>query len=237
MRKLRSRKTPRSSGIVGASPSRCSRTEAPVPGRVHPLGDLRELKRIAQEDQVAGRRAHRQRVGERDLAGLVDDEVVERAVQVWPREEPGRSGEELDVAARTRERRVVRVALDELAVVLGLGVPGRRLLEPLEAHARVPGDRLDLVEQVVDGLVALRGDPDPLAAGQQVHDDPGAGPGLAGPGRALEEQIARVEAERERLHLGEVDRLDPCTRRRGPGSGAAHGRESPGAPDSAHRRR
>ena len=72
MRKLRSRKTPRSSGMVGASPSRCSRTDAPVPGRVHALGHLCELQRIAEENQVPGGRAHGERVGQGDLAGLVD---------------------------------------------------------------------------------------------------------------------------------------------------------------------
>ena len=50
--------------------------------RMHALGHLGELQRIAEENQVAGGRAHGQRVGERHLAGLVDHEVVERAVQL-----------------------------------------------------------------------------------------------------------------------------------------------------------
>ena len=76
--------------------------------RMHALGDLGELEGIAEEDQVAGGRAHRERVGEGDLAGLVDHEVVERAVQLRAREEPGRAGEELDVGARVLERRRCR---------------------------------------------------------------------------------------------------------------------------------
>ena len=45
-------------------------------------------------------RAHRERVGERDLAGLVDEEVVEVAVHVLAREEPGGAGEQAHVGSR-----------------------------------------------------------------------------------------------------------------------------------------
>ena len=64
--------------------------------RMHALGHLGELQRIPEENQVAGGRAHGQRVGEGHLAGLVDHEVVERAVQLGAGEEPRRSREELD---------------------------------------------------------------------------------------------------------------------------------------------
>ena len=45
----------------------------PGPGRVDRLGDLGELERVAEQDDVARGGAHRQRVGERDLPGLVDN--------------------------------------------------------------------------------------------------------------------------------------------------------------------
>ena len=54
------------------------------------LRDLRELQRVAEQDDVARGGAERERVGERDLAGLVDEEVVDA---------PGRSS-----AARTARR-------------------------------------------------------------------------------------------------------------------------------------
>ena len=52
-------------------------------------------------------RADRERVGERDLSRLVDEEVVERAVELLAREEPGGAGEEVvvgvdEVAGRPR---------------------------------------------------------------------------------------------------------------------------------------
>ena len=176
---------------------------------MHALRDLRELEGIAQQDHVAGGRAHRQCVRERDLAGLVDHQVVQLAVQILMREEPGGSGEELDVGPGIREGRILGVALDELAVVLGFQITGRRLLEPLEAHVGVPGDLLDLGEQIVDGLVAAGRDADAPAVREQVDDDARAGPRLARPGWALEEEVTGVQPERERLHLGEVRGLDP----------------------------
>ena len=43
------------------------------------LRDVRQLLRIAEQDEVARGRAHRDGIGERHLAGLVDEQVVERA--------------------------------------------------------------------------------------------------------------------------------------------------------------
>ena len=65
--------------------------------RMRALRDLRELQRIAQQDDVARRRPHGERVGQRDLAGLVDHQRVDTAVQVLPREQPRGAGEEQDV--------------------------------------------------------------------------------------------------------------------------------------------
>ncbi len=59
-----------------------------------PLGDLGELHLVADEDEVAGGEAHRDGVGEGDLAGLVDDEVVEAAGQLLAAEEPGGPADE-----------------------------------------------------------------------------------------------------------------------------------------------
>ena len=58
-------------------------------GRVDGLGDLRELLRVAEEHEVASGRAHGERVGERELARFVDEQIVERAVELRARKEPG----------------------------------------------------------------------------------------------------------------------------------------------------
>ena len=55
------------------------------------LKDLCELLWVSDEHEVARGGAHRKRVRERDLARLVDEQVVEHAVEVSMRVEPGRS--------------------------------------------------------------------------------------------------------------------------------------------------
>ena len=139
--------------------------------RVGALRDLGELERVAEQDQVAGRGADRDRVGERDLPGLVDHEVVERRVELLAREQPGGAGDELHVGVG--EAGDLGRVPDPVAVVLGL-VAVARLLQPAEASALPRGLVLDRGEQVVDHLVALRGDADPEAPREQVDDDLGA---------------------------------------------------------------
>ena len=67
--------------------------------RVDRLRDLGELLGIAEQDHVARARAHRERVGERDLAGLVDQQVVERLVHLLAAEQPRGPGHEVVAAA------------------------------------------------------------------------------------------------------------------------------------------
>ena len=63
--------------------------------RLRGLRDLRQLIRIAQQDDVPRARAERDGVGQRDLTALVDDQRVERAVELLAREEPARTRDEL----------------------------------------------------------------------------------------------------------------------------------------------
>ena len=74
--------------------------------RVRALRDLRELVRVAEEDEVPRRGADGDRVGERELPALVDEERVHVLVELLAREEPGRPREQLELGV---EHRVVRV--------------------------------------------------------------------------------------------------------------------------------
>ncbi len=65
-------------------------------GGVGALGHLRELLGVAEQDDVPGGGAERERVGERDLARLVDEEVVEGAVDLVASEVPGGAGGSCD---------------------------------------------------------------------------------------------------------------------------------------------
>ena len=92
-----SRKSPRSSGdrlVVAEQVLEHGRARAV---RMEPLRHLRELERVAEQDERARRGSHGDRVGERDLARLVDEEVVERPVELRLREQPRRSRDERDL--------------------------------------------------------------------------------------------------------------------------------------------
>ena len=77
------------------------------------LRDLRKLVRVAEQDERPRRRPDREHVGERELAGLVDEEHVERPLRRV----------DVDRLARERPRR----PRDELEHGIGAGVRvGRR---------------------------------------------------------------------------------------------------------------
>src|SRR6185312_9534322 len=83
--------------------------------RVAALGDVRQLLRIAEQDQVAAARPDGQPVRQRDLARLVDEQRVDRALHPLAREEPRRPGHEQDVVGRVLAG-VVRDVGDRAAV-------------------------------------------------------------------------------------------------------------------------
>ena len=143
--------------MVSWSPSRCSSAERSAPGRMAGLGRLRELARIAEQDEVARRAADGDDVGQGELAGLLDDQRVERAFERLAAEQPGRPGQHLH-AARAKggfDLGVVRgVAHHRVRAPSVFG----RLLHHLEPDAGALGGRAQLVEQVRDRLVAVRGD-------------------------------------------------------------------------------
>ena len=98
MRRVWSRNRPRSGGIVASSPSRCSSTEAPAPGGWTPCETWASWSGSPSRTRLRAAVADRERVGERDLAGLVDEEVVERLVACPRGEQPGGAGDQLHVA-------------------------------------------------------------------------------------------------------------------------------------------
>src|SRR5207247_949417 len=140
--------------------------------RMQALAHLRELQRVAEQDDRPRARPDRERVRERNLARLVDEDVVELLVELRTREQPGRPGDQLQPGVV--EVVVVAGALDERANVDGLRVAAARLLQPMEFDTGGRGDVLYLTEQVVDRLVRRRGDADALAAHDQMDDQPRA---------------------------------------------------------------
>ncbi len=96
-------------------------------------------------------------------------------------------------------------------------------LQPRERVALLDRRLLDVLEELVDRLVAERGHADALAGLHQRDRHPRAVPRLARAGRALDEQVAAVEAERglgERPVEARARRPPLENRRRAPGSRA-----------------
>ena len=160
-----------------------------------PLGDLGELRGIAEQDQVARGGAHREGVGEGHLPGLVDDERVDEgaAVEILVGEEPRRAGHELGARRRRHELVGVGEVGDPVGRVLRLGAAGGGFLQAADPDTFLARRPADLVEQVMDRLVARGRDADAPAAADEIHDDPRARPRLAGARRPLDEEIALVE--------------------------------------------
>ena len=196
-------------GAIVASPSsRCSSTDASLSSGMRALQHLAELLRVADEHEVARRGAHRERVGERDLAGLVDEEVVELPVVLVVGEEPRGAAEQLAVVAVV----VVEHVLDPVALVLRL-LAVARLLEAAERDAELGRAFHDLLEQLVDRAVARRGDTHALAGVDESRDQAARGPRLARARRALDHEVPSVEREQELRELLQIVRLHVAVER------------------------
>ena len=68
-----------------------------------------------------------------------------------------------------------------------IGIVGIRFLDTAEVLAALGDDALDLTQEVVDRLVARRGDADALARVQELGDNVRAGERLARPRRSLDD--------------------------------------------------
>src|SRR5262245_42570769 len=115
---------------------------------VRTLRDLGELERIAEQDDVASRGTHGERIGQRDLPGLVYDERIDQAgpVELVMREEPRRTGEQVDARSLGDQLVELGLARDRSLRVLAFGVACARLLETSEAEPFVARGSSDLVQ-------------------------------------------------------------------------------------------
>ena len=194
--------------------------------RVDPLRDLRELLRVAEQDDVAGAGPERERVGERDLPGLVDEERVDDA-RPCPR---GRRARRCRRGA-ARRRRGSRSAAWFAEVVTNGPSYESPFFSPRNSKPVLARRPLDLVDRLWIALWLVRGHADPPAELHQAHDQPRAGVGLPRPGRPLDHEVPAAEPrdellrrlevvlrERGRERLADEDRLRRGVARRSPAS-------------------
>ena len=205
-------------GSCRRSPSRCSSTEHARARRVGALRDLGELERVAEQDQVARGGRHRERVGERDLAGLVDDEVVDRLV-ACPR---GTTATRCPPSGRCRRGREGAALLSVLSISgssssrLERESRARVLLQAAEVDAASAGVLLDLVRAGCGSPCGCwRPRRRACRASSRLQDQLRAGVGLARAGRALDEEVAVVEAGDDPRRAARGRRRRPGAARRG----------------------
>ena len=155
---------------------------------------LLKLLRVAEQDDISGGLRHGENVGERDLAGLVDEKNVERARIVLARPEPGRPGADL----RTSPGKGVRAQCRCRSTSLD---PGhfRPLLADLsnarERHALNGGGLHRILEELPDDLVTDGRNADLQAAPDAFDDHAGAPVGLPGSRRALNREDRTIEID------------------------------------------
>ena len=130
-----------------------------------------------------------------------------RAVEIPAREEPRRAGHELGAGGRRHELVGVRDIADRGAAYSVSPMPAQDFFSPRTLTPRLARPSVDLVEQVVDRLVARGRDADAPAAADEIDHEPGARPRLAGAGRPLDEEIARVERGGAPRCSRQIDRL------------------------------
>ena len=178
--------------------------------RVHGLRDVRQLQRVAEQDQVARRGARGERIGERELAGLVDHEVVELLVGVAR----ARTARSCRRRARTPARSRPARAADALrAPVRRAGAPPPLpCARPLKSTPSSSAARSISASRLLIALWLIAVTPTrlPRAIRSTIRRAPSQV--LPVPGRALDDERALVERARQPARLREIGRLDRCAR-------------------------
>jgi hypothetical protein len=63
------------------------------------LSDVWELLRIAEKYDVLRSGADRERIGQRHLPGLIDEQILDTLLHAFASEEPGRAGDQVGIGA------------------------------------------------------------------------------------------------------------------------------------------
>ncbi len=157
---------------------------------------LVELLRIAEQNQAVGRSGHGDDVGERYLAGLVDEQDVDGIDHLRRRPQP-----------RGPCREVRSPVIESRSDITGvLGARHARVAEHLLRLGVLDRKHIDIArfggieygrQEIADDLVAGSCDADAFARVEQLSDHPGARVRLARSRRALDRQGRVVERRRQ----------------------------------------
>ena len=177
-------------------------------GRMARLLRLLELLRVAEQHEALGAGRDGEHVGERHLAGFVDEQHVDAVAEALVRPEPRRAAEQAILVGREQPRDAIVVVdgVQRLGVVVFrlAFVQALKIREPLLCRALADG-----AQHVADRLVADGRDADFLAGLHELENHVRARERLAGAGRALDRQHAVVELEREANGVARPRRRQP----------------------------
>lgn len=162
--------------------------------RVAALDRLIELLRVTHEDKRLCCLRDGEHVGEGHLRGLVDEEHIDRFKCVRTRPEPGRPTADVHVVADGRDEVFTPTGKRQpmLLFVFFIG-----LMTALKIDAEPIRFLDDLVDEIPDDLVAVRGDPDCLALSDEGADHSRCRKGLPSARRSLHGQNAFAEMLRQ----------------------------------------
>ena len=190
---------PRSGGMTASLAEQVPQGAALRAGRVRALERLVELLRIAQQHERARRGGDRHRVGQRELAGLVDEEDVARCrrTSAWAHNHdvpPTTSTPSSSRARRTSLASFSVSAVAQVTVPASAGFWPTRT--PRAACRSCPGAAATTSSSSLPmTLWLLAVTPTLLAGGDEVEDHARPAPGLAGTRRALDGQRRAVEVD------------------------------------------
>ena len=171
---------------------------APRALRVRALRDLRQLVRVAEQDERPSR-GPRPRARRRARADPPRRRRARRSAAPPRGGRPPRGSAQPVPATRSNDGSAqTSASLDETMQRLSNAVSdlssSRARLTPRKANPCRVGLVLDRAQQVVDRLVAERGDAHPLPGVHERDRHPRALPGLARAGRPLDEEVALARA-------------------------------------------
>ena len=178
--------------MASCSPSRCASADRSAPGGCEPWSGWSSCcgSPSSTIERVAPR--HRQHVGERHLARLVDEEDIDHLVALPRRPQPGGAGGDVEPADSHPVLHFVVVSSDRHErVVEGVGRVVRRAAPP--ARRRRPHAARTVASRLPMTLWLLAVIPIRFPRAREPGDHVGAGVRLSRPRRALDGEGAGVE--------------------------------------------
>jgi hypothetical protein len=156
---------------------------------MHTLNGLGKLHLITNKDDVPCSRSGCDKVRNRYLAGLIDEQMVECLIEFRSREQPGSAADDL----RLPKDRIGIVRRRDDHGIIRTFISGRYLFRDAHPRACFAGTIGNGDQEVINSFVGIRGDRDPTSKAHEIQDCARAHICLARPGRSLDRKTAIIK--------------------------------------------